>query len=215
MGVTVAKDILDEARGTYLNDLNATEATDEKLLPQLKTAYNFLESECHSNNIQLVNSEITKIIPAGIDEYYPLPPDFVIPRTLLERQSGTVDEFREISYRNNLPQVTPTPYFEYWTYRLERILLVPATTEREVKLIYMRSFPVVETSDANLFGKAQTYLAAKTAALYLLFVRQSPSLAEPANGIAEKELEEIINTQVKIMQAAPVRRKGYLPHRSS
>jgi hypothetical protein len=215
MGVTVAKDILDEVRGTYLNDPNGTEATDEKLLSKLRTAYSLLECECESNGLQLSNSEVVAKISSGQDEYYPLPPDLTIPRTVSERQYGTSDEFRTISYRNNLPQITPTPYLEFWTYRLERLLFVPATTDREIKLFYMRSFPKVNTSDGVVVGKADTYLAAKTAALYLMFDRQSPSLAEPVNEIAEKKLEDFVSTQVKLMQAAPVRRKGYLPYRFS
>lgn len=212
---TVAKEILGEARSTFLNDPNATEATDEKFLPYLRLAYTYLEGELQANGAQSVNSEEVKTIPANVDEYLPLPTDLVIPRTILEREAGTTDEYREISYRNNIPSVTPGPFLEYWTYRLDRIFFLPATTAREVKLIYQNSYPAVLDPNSNLLGKAETYLIAKSAALYLLFVRQSPTLAEQANNVAESELAEIVNAQVKLQQSRPVRRKGYQPFRTS
>lgn len=212
---TVAKEILGEARSTFLNDPNANEATDEKFLPYLRMAYNYLQSEMQSNGIQCINSEEVKTILANTDEYLPLPADLVIPRTILERGDGTTDEYREMSYRNNIPSITPGTYLNYWTYRLDRIFFLPATTNRQVKLIYQNAYPAVQDPNGMLLGKAETYLTAKSAALYLLFVRQSPTLAEQANTIAERELAEIINAQVKLMQSIPIRRKGYMPFRTT
>lgn len=212
---TVAKEILGEARSTFLNDPNANEATDEKFLPYLRLAYTYLEGELQANGAQSVNSEEVKTIPAGVDEYLPLPVDLVIPRTILERAVGTTDEYREMSYRNNIPSITPGTYLNYWTYRLDRIFFLPATTDREVKLVYQNAYPAAQDPDALLLGKAETYLIAKCAALYLFFVRQSPTLAEQANTLAEKELEDIINAQVKLQQSIPIRRKGYMPFRTT
>lgn len=215
MPVTIAADILDTARQVYLNDINAREATNDLLLPHLKEAYRFLEGELEANSIQCKSAEVTAIIPANTDEYYPLPPDLTIPVLMHERTPNTTDEFRPISYRMNLPQVTPTTFLEYWTYRLERIYFVKATQDREILLYYKRSFPAVDSKSSPLFGKAETYLAAKTAALYNMFVRQSETLARVCNEIATKELEDLINEHVKSMQHEVIRRKGYVPGYSS
>lgn len=212
---TAAKDLLSEVRGTYLNDPNATEATDDKLLSTLRQAYGLLQCDLESNGLQTVNEEVVKTITAGVDEYAPLPSDLVIPRTIWEREPNSQDEYRELTYRNNLPQLTPTPFLQYWTYRLDRIYFVPASTNREVKLVYSKAFPTINDPDGILQGKAELYLTAKTAALYLMFTRQSPTLAQTANEIAEKQLEELINSQVKLMQSHPYRRKGYTPFRTS
>ena len=211
MPITIAADIIETAQQVYLNDPNGTEATPEKLLPFLKEAYKFLESELETNGVQCKNAEVIAVIPANSDEYYPLPYDLVVPNTMYERAVSSSEEFRPMSYRNNIPQITGTTYLQFWTYRLERIYLLAASQDREIKLLYQRSFPAVDTVDAALFGKAEQYLAAKVSALYNLFVRQSTTLAEVSEQIAEKELEDIINIQVKIGQSQTIRRKPYKP----
>lgn len=215
MPVTIAADIIDTARKVYLNDPNAREATDDILLPFLKEAYRFLEGELEANSVQCKSSEVIATIPANTDEYYPLPSDLVIPTVMHERMINSADEFRPISYRMNLPQVTPTTCLEFWTYRLDRIYFVKATQAREILLYYKQSFPAVDSKSSTLFGKAETYLAAKTAALYNLFVRQSTTLAEVCNQIAESELATTVNEYVKLSQSQVVRRKGYIPFASS
>ncbi len=214
MGFTVAKDILDEVRSSYLNDPNANEATDTILLSHLRTAHGLMTSEMEQNKIQVINEEAIQIIPANINEYNPLPVDLVIPHAMLERAPNSSDEFRTMTYRNNLPQTTHTAFLEYWTYRIDRILFVPATVDREVKLIYSKSYPVPETIDATLIGRSQNFLAAATAALYLRFVRQNKELSDSAKEIAESHMEDLINVPVKLMQANPIRRKGYMPFRN-
>ena len=102
--ITVAHDILDTARSVYMNDPNGNQYTDTVLLPLLKVAYAFLESELQSNGVQTTNEEIIATILANLDEYYPLPPDLVIPRAILERQAGSSDEFSPVMYKNNIPQ---------------------------------------------------------------------------------------------------------------
>lgn len=216
MPITIAADIIQRAREVYLNDPNATEATDDKLLPHLKSAYGFLETELESNGVQCKNAEVSGIvIPANTDEYYPLPPDLVVPNTMLERGSGTSDEYVRMDYRMNIPQITPTSRLVYWTYRLDRIYLLPATQDREIKLLYQQSFPTLETTNTALFGKSEHYLTAKVAALYNLFVRQSETLASVCEDIAKNELDEIVNLYVKLNQSQVIRRKGYLPGRVS
>ncbi len=213
--ITIAADILTSVRSAYLNDPNAGEATDDRLLPHLKEAYKFLQSELEANGVPCKNEEVIETILANKNEYYPLPDDLVVPNTMFERTPGSSEEFRPMTYRMNLPQVTPTPYLQYWTYRLDRIYLVPATQNREIKLYYQKSFPAVETVDDSLYGKAEQFLALKTAALYNFFVRQQPTAAKVCNDLADRELEDIISSQVKSTQSQVIRRKGYIPGATS
>lgn len=211
---TVAKDILDEVRSSYLNDPVGNEATDAILLSHLRTAHGLMTSELEQNKIQVINEEAVKVIDANTNEYYPLPSDLVIPWSMFERSPSSIEEFRPMTYRNNLPQINSASFLEYWTYRLDRIFLVPATVPREVKLIYSKSYPVPQTADANLINRSQNFLAAATAAIYLKFVRQNFELSDAAREIADSHMEDLINVQVKLMQSEPVRRKGYMPFRN-
>ncbi len=211
---TVAKDILDEVRSTYLNDPSGNEATDAILLSHLRTAHGLMTSELEQNKIQVINEEATKVITANTNEYYPLPSDLVVPHAMYERTPNSIEEYRPMTYRNNLPQVQTISFLEYWTYRVDRIFFVPAQVDREVKLIYSKSYPVPQTIDANLINRSQNFLAAATASIYLKFVRQNQVLSDAAKDIAQSHMEDLINVQVKLMQSEPVRRKGYMPFRN-
>lgn len=211
MPATIASDVLDAARGTYLNDPLAGTYTNDKLLPHLRSAYSFLEAELRVNGVQLKNEESLHTLIAPFNELTTLPPDLVIPRGLLERISGSSDEFMPVDWVPNIPIEAAVTNIRYWTWRTDRLYFNNVTTDREVKLIYQQSYPALDTANVNLFGKAEDYLAAKTAALALLFIAQSPTLAKTANDIAENELQSIIVEQVKMLQKFPSRRKGYVP----
>lgn len=210
---TVASDVMDEARSVYLNDPNGGTYSYTILMPMLKNAYSSLQTELEAHGVQCKSEEVTKVIPAGIDEYVPLPVNLVIPTKCEEREANTDDEFRPMSYYRNIPKVTAGAYLEYWTWRLDRLLFLACTQDREVKLYYQLSFPAVNTEDDSLFGRAEQYLSARLAALAHLFIAQNETLAKVANDVAETELMEIINIQVKINQIVPSRRKGYIPFR--
>lgn len=215
MDIVQAVDILNAARNTYLNDPLASQFTDAKLLPLLQTAHGFLETDLQENGLLCVSSEYSPPNPilAGQTQF-DLPPDFVVPVKLQERQAGTSDEWRDMAFRWTIPQITPGPFLEYWTWQGDVIILLAADSDREVKLHYRKSFPVPETNDAAVYSKAAQYLAAKVAALAYMFLVQSPSLAQPCDDAAEANKKQVINIAVKTMQAHPQRRKAYIPLRS-
>lgn len=206
-------DILDESRSSFLNDPNAATYSNAIMLPKIKTAYNLMETKLIEHKIQCKNHEYTKVITAG-DTELTLPNDLVIPHRMSERNPNTTDEWVPMTLVPNLTSGgTIGSFLVEWTWRLDRIFFREANQDREIFLIYSGLFPAINTADDTVFGKAEQYLAAKTAALIYMFVEQSPQLAETANEVAEAELASIINVQTKIMQAIPVRRKPYRPFR--
>ena len=211
MPPVIASDILDDARGTYLNDPLAGTFTNEKLLPHLKTAYGFLEAELRLNGVQSKNEEAILTLAANSNELFPLPPDLVIPRRLQQRTPGSNEEFQDVDWYPEIGVLAASPYILGWTWRVERILTNRVSIPREVRLYYQQSYPAVNASNVTLFGKAESYLAAKTAALAHLFLSQSLTLAKESNNIAEQQLATIITEQVKMMQLDPVRHKAYIP----
>jgi len=64
-----------------------------------------------------------------------------------------------------------------------------------------------------LFGKAELFLAAKTAALAAMFISNSPTVAKAANDVAIEQLATIISEQIKMMQKLPSRHLPYIPGR--
>lgn len=211
MSITVASEILDEVRASYLNDPDGGTYTNVKLLPCLRNAYGVLQSSLEANGVQCKNEEYIRTVPANTDELIPLPNDIVIPRTMFERAAGTDDEWTPVDYYNNIPLNDPSSTIICWTWRGDRLLFLKSTTTREVKLIYQRAFPALVASDVMLFGKSEEFLKPKTAAFAHIFLTESPTKAKAADEIAERVLTEIISTQVKSMQKMPGRRLPYVP----
>lgn len=205
--------MIQEARDSYLNDPNGGTYTDAILLPKVRTAYGLMETKLIENHIACKNEEEVKTIPANSDEYTPLPNDLFMPTKMEEREVGSTDRYRPMYLVRNIDPFTAGPEIRYWSWRLDRIFLAPANIAKQTRLIYQKLFPAIGTVDDVVFGKVEQYLAAKTAALVYMFIEQSPELAKVANEVAESELEQIINIQIKVFQAAPVRRRPYVPFR--
>ena len=210
----IVSDILDSCRRVYLNDAAARTYTDEKLLPHLKTASGFLETELEENGCSCKN-EISApfTINIGDTELRPLPGDFVWPVKMEERLAATADLFTPMIMRAWEPQASKTERLQFWTYRKDRIFFLGATTAREVQLYYQAAFnPINVVSDA-VYARAEQYLTAKTAALALMFGGQATDLAGICDKVAEKNIDQILNISIKKQQAVVYRRKPYNPYR--
>jgi hypothetical protein len=206
-------DVMEEARGVYLNDPSGNKYTEDVLFPHVKNAYSFLQSELRSNGLQVTEKYAVESITAGTTSFT-LPSDIVIPVKMEERLDGSSDEYDPMHFVYRIKRVTPGNNIKEWSWRENAIQLREATGDREVRLTYKNSFPVIIDGVDDVYGKAEQYLAAKASALALMFIDQATDLANIANEIAERELREVVGTAVKLKQAAPVRRKPYLPFRS-
>jgi hypothetical protein len=212
--VTTAKSLMDRARNVYLNDASAQLFTDAKLLPLLREAYGFMETELEENGVPTKNVIAdTKIIPSGVTQYLPLPKDFIWPIKLEERLAGSSDLFQPMTQKRWTPQLLQSDKLIYWDWREDEIFFLGATTNREVKLYYQKTFPSLDDIDAVVLGKAEQYLVAKMAALAHIFIQQNETLASIADQAANNNISQIINIQTKKSQALPVRRKPYIPFR--
>ncbi len=214
MNVIIASDVLDSARRVYLNDPNAQTYTDAKLLPHLKEAVGFLETTLEENDIQCKNSiSAPYTILAGVTELISLPPDFVWPIRIEERLKGTTDLYVPLLMRAWEPQAAKTDRLQFWVWRLDRILFLGATTDREIILYYQASFPPINTVDDRTYNYARPYLVAKVAAFAHEFLAQNESLAKQCNDVAEANLAQVVNINTKKKQALVYRRKPYHPYK--
>jgi len=213
MNTVNVQDIIDDARNVYLNDTQGR-FTNTIVLPYLKMALGFMETNLEENGVACKNEVETGIlVTAGSIELAPLPADFVMPIALKERALGSSDLFSDMNQRPWEPEISPSDRLIYWTWRGDKIKLVPATTDREVKLFYQKSFPIVNVVNDVVYGYARQFLAAKTAALIHEFISQNDTLASLCNQQAEINMDQIINIQIKKSQAMPTRRRPYTPFR--
>lgn len=210
----IVSDILDSCRRTYLNDPSAGIYTNDKLLPHLKTASGFMETELEENGVPCkfqISAPFTVAI--GGTEITPLPADFIWPVKLEERLAGTTDLFVPMIMRSWEPQASKTERLQFWTWRKDRIFLLGATTNREVVVYYQCLFNPINVVNDAVYARAEQYLTAKTAALVLMFSGQSETLAAICDKAAEKNLDQVINISIKKQQGMNYRRKPYSPYK--
>ena len=207
------QDIINDARNVYLND-QAGRFTNAILIPYVVMAVGYLETSLEENGVACKREvESPIVVLANATELAPLPADFVMPIQLKERAKGSTDLYSDMHQRPWEPEIAPGDRLVYWVWRHDKIMLAPATTDREVKLYYQRAFPIVNVASDNVYNYGRQYLGAKTSALVHALVNQNMELAGICDTQAENNLLQIINIQIKKSQAMPVRRRPYTPFR--
>lgn len=213
MQTVIVQDIVDDVRNVYLND-QAGRFTTAILLPYVRMAVGYMETNLEENGVACKNEVASAIpVPALATELTPLPADFIMPIALKERAAGSTDLYSDMHQRPWEPEISPGDRLVYWSWRHDRIMLAPATTPREVKLYYQRTFPIVNVATDVVYNYARQFLAAKTAALVHMLVSQNGELASVCNTQADTNMDQIVNIQIKKLQAMPTRRRPYTPFR--
>lgn len=206
-------DIFNTVRGVYMNDAAGASYTDQKLMPLIKLAYQSLQTELekHSISCKIAKSEEIKV-PAGTT-ILSLPGDFLIPEKLEERNWGSQDSFTEMKRALLAPNtVNPSSQLQYYDWRFNDQIHVPESNkDKGVVIYYQRSFPAIAQATDFVLGKSEQYLISKVAAYAHIFLAQNPTLAAPCNEEAKDNLDQILAIYIHKAQAAPARRRGYIP----
>lgn len=214
----LASEITTRAAEVYLNDRARDRWTDAILLPVVKDAWDCLQTELLSEGIALLDEESAKIdVPANttiLNTLGGFPADFVYPIKLYEKADGAADsEYREVDEELwNPVDLVSYESIDYWAWREDQIKVRPATTARDVKLLYKKmlaTLAVIGDDLAILPVLYRKYLAAKVAALASMFDGENSSRAAVCEGVAEKELEKILNIYTKKQQSMGVRRMPF------
>lgn len=217
------QEIFDRARGTYLNDADARVWLNAKLLPYFKTAYDEYQTILNNNDLETIDAIADPlVIPAGIIIYNPLPPDFVWPVKLEERDAGSTALYDMMTPLRWNINIQPTTRFNYWSFYGDAITFPEATTDREVLLYYKQLYPVLPDTSGDpvidkittIYGHSLSALAARTAGLIQRFALQNFSLADQCDGTWEKESFNVVNMYTKKRQAIPARPKPFRANRN-
>jgi hypothetical protein len=207
--ILLASDVMDESAAVYLNDAAKARWPYTILLPYLKSAIGVLQAELESNDLPPLH-EIASIITVepGAREIT-LPDDFVFPMYLDERAVGEhrFEQMEEVSWE---PDAEPETKLKTWVFREGRIQILGATTERQVKLRYLRSLNAITAANSVIeIPNAKQFLAAETAALASNFGGSATARGNAAGGRAEYFKRLLISALTKRLQDRPVRRRGY------
>lgn len=212
---------------SLMNDTLKTTYTYDAQMPYLNMALSELQEHFQLNNIPVTDqtsapitvlagiTEITAFdgVGAGNPPHYPQ--DLIEIQGLYERLAGTTNPFIPLTKKEYLPHAIDdirTEALQYWMWQDQKIKFIGATTDREVKLDYIKTiFPTVTNQAAELgVINAETFLFYRTAGLCTQFIGENASRAADLNDFAAMALDRVTGIGTKAKQSIATRRRPFM-----
>lgn len=218
--MVTAKYVLNQA-AALMNDKAETIYTNDAVLPYFKMAIDTLEKIFRLNNVPITNtSKIAIRLSAGTTVLSPFPTapfypaDLIEVQNLWERLYGSNEGFTEVVKQEFEPawlHGIQSSSLQYYWWDKDVINFLPANTDRELKLDYIRSlFPNSVTADSIIYiDGVGDYLYYKSASLMSDFVGENPTRAVKLASYAEDALEQELGISSKSRQNIVVRRRPF------
>jgi hypothetical protein len=215
----LVNEVLDQARGAYLNDRLAERWPTDELLPYFREAWTRLEAEFLANEIKAIQADsLVLTVPPNISDLSSLlnyPTDLVVPNEVLERLPGE-DDFSWMALKEG-ENVSKKPardfLYEYeWTGGVLQVSKAIRTIE--VYIGYIKLFTGIAGENTALFAiHAKGFLAARTAALAAGFGGGAGIRAQAIGAISDEYLTKLMAIEIKEQQNEPARHRPYRPRR--
>jgi hypothetical protein len=215
-------DILD-LTASLMNDTAKSKYTYTAMLPYFNMALAMMQEHLEVNEIPVseetsaavsVTTGVTTVVAGTTSTNYP--DDLIEIQQLWERLEGSSDPYVPMVKRNYLPHYLDdieTSDLVYWTWLSQEIQFIGATTDREVKIDYIKQVfanTVTSTSTAIYVMNSRTFLEFKTAALCARYIGENPTRADSLDIEAEMAKDRLISINVKGAQDVQVRRKPFM-----
>jgi len=206
-----AAEPLTEAK-LLLNDPSGNIFPDEKLIPLMQKSYRELQTKMMLNGLPVLK-EASIAIPVSqgttfLGDGSGLPTDFIYPIELHERPSGSGDLFTPMDERAWEPDTKPAEALQVWVYREEQVKFLGATTNREVRIRYMKGLTrIVDGTSPIGIIQSVGFLASRTAAIAALLLGANPSRAQALDVDAQVNLADVLGILVKQQQGMGIRRR--------
>lgn len=219
--MSLASEVLNEAREVYLNDPNAKLYTDVILLPFLRKAYRDLQQELIDNGVSVArenSSELTLAANTTSITFVSspaLPADLLYPSKLDEKRVGEENKsYIPMTETTWEPDIQKQERLRYWSWRENEIKLVGATATAVVRIKYWKSLAAITSANSEIpIIDSEGFLSARTAAMAALTIGKSTTLSNAFQGEAESELETFLSISVKNRSNQPIRRRGFVAFR--
>jgi hypothetical protein len=202
-------DILEDS-AALLNDPIQATWKNVVLFPYYKKAHKEMVQAYENHGASILNEVSTLVTVTVGTVIITSLTDIRTPLTLWERASGSSDKFVEMEEKAWEPELDQANTLRYWVWREGAINLLGATTERQVKLLYIKQLlpPSSENSTVTI-PEAELYLAARTAALAAALSGGNFERASALEADAQEAQFRILNNQAHSSQGVPIRKKGY------
>ncbi len=208
---------------SLMNDTARTKYTYSAMFPYFNIAIAMMQEHLELSEIPVMEKTSAAItvttgqtVVASGTTAADYPADLVTIQQLWERLAGSSDPYTPMFKRDFLPHYLDgieTTDLVYWTWLDQEIQFVGATTDREIKLDYIRQRYANSVSDTTLIidvMNSRTYLEFKTAALCARFIGENPTRADNLDAEAELAKERLVGINVKDKQDVQVRRKPFM-----
>jgi hypothetical protein len=208
----LASDIFAGARA-LLNDTADEKYHDADLLPLLQIVYGDFLLSLDNNDIPSLDeiSAITTVLAGATT--ITLPSDFKTPIKLVERALGSTSTFNEVFPRAWEPEAIPSQMLLYWTYREDTVQVLPATTDREVKLYYVKDLTIQGASSSIPILYADVVLKYALGSIAAEDIGENYVRADRLGSKMAEALQKFLSRRVKGRQAFPVRRPAFRERR--
>jgi len=195
-----------------LNDPSGNIYADEKLIPLMQKAYRELQTKMMLNGLPVLKEAALAIaVNAGtlaLGDGSGLPTDFVYPIELSERAKNSTQLYSPMDETEWEPTQQQSDILLYWNWREEEIKFLGATTDREVRIRYMKGLTrITATTTPISINNAVTFLASRTAAIAALVLGSNPSRADAINTDAGSALADLLGILVRRQQGIAIRRR--------
>lgn len=196
-----------------LNDASQNTYTDAVLFPFLVMAYQELQAECDANSISIIKDiQASTDVDAGETTLAP-PDDLVAPIALYERANGDTNNanWKKMFQREWEPNAEPSESLIYWVWREGEFKFLGATTDREVKIRYLRDLDALVDEDSNIanVANARLFLQYRTAAMCASDIMKIEKIANRLDNQAERYLKNTLNVETKNNQGFVTTRRPF------
>lgn len=195
-----------------LNDPDGNIYPDARVIPFMQKAYRELQTKMMLNGLPVMKETSTDIpVAAGtlfLGDGAGLPTDFVYPIELHERPLNAVTYFETMKELPWEGDYVSSERLLYWNWREEEIKFAGATTNREVRVRYMKGLTrITGVASVLAINNAVSFLAVRTASLAARFLGSNPSRADSLDGDAGMALSDLLGILVKREQGLGIRRR--------
>lgn len=190
-------------------------------LPYLNMALQELQEEFERHSVATtqktsaviqMNAGQTEIVFNGVG-VPSLPSDLIEPAELWERPRG-IDPWIPMTKKEYLPHDlagTPISSFIYYVWQENKIIVMPATADNDIKMDYVRDLFTVADSDATIINviNGKTFLQYRTAGLIAELIQRDTTAADALNANAALAANRSLGITVKGKQNIATRRRAF------
>lgn len=206
-------EIANEARGVYLN---SSAFTDASLLPIINMVFRQIQDKLITNGSTKFVGYFSPITVTAGDTDIPeggaageLPTNFHSPISLQERAVGATS-YTPMKEKLVLPDLTQQPELLYWQWADDRIKLIGATSDREVRIYGNKFLPELSAiGDSIALGFTKGYIAARVASIAAASIGQNQTKADSIRVVADELEHTVLSTIARKNQSLPVRHLPY------